>query len=82
MNLGQPFKPVDQLMAVLSPYSISAIPQALQWLMTDKDSEIIDFYPLEFKVDTVGKRYSWMGEVLLPFIEEDRLLKCVRKYED
>ena len=69
-------------MAVLSPYSISAIPESLKRLMVDSDSEIIDFYPLDFEVDTKGKRFSWMGEVLLPFIEEERLLNCVRKYED
>lgn len=50
--------------------------------MTDQNSEIIDFYPLDFRVDVKGKRFIWMGEVLLPFIEEDRLLKCVRGNQD
>lgn len=81
-NYGVPFRPIDQLMAVLSPYSISAIPESLKRLMIDPNSEIIDFYPLDFEVDTKGKRFSWMGEVLLPFIEENRLLTSIRKYED
>jgi len=69
-------------MAVLSPYSIAAIPGCLKKFMTDPDSEIIDFYPLDFKVDIKGKRFAWMGEVLLPFIEIDRLLGCIRSNED
>eukprot|EP01017_Pseudomicrothorax_dubius_P006717 TRINITY_DN11976_c0_g1_i2.p1 TRINITY_DN11976_c0_g1~~TRINITY_DN11976_c0_g1_i2.p1 ORF type:complete len:285 (-),score=59.02 TRINITY_DN11976_c0_g1_i2:158-964(-) len=43
-------------------------------------SEIIDFYPSDFAVDTKGKRYEWMGEVLLPFIEEERLLTNIQKH--
>ena len=67
-------------MAVLSPYSISAIPPTLQFLMTDVDSEIIDFYPMEFAVDTKGKRFAWMGEVILPFIDQSRLLHVINAH--
>lgn len=79
MNMGKPFRPIDQLMAVLSPYSISAIPESLKPLMSEPSSEIIDFYPLDFKVDVKGKRFAWMGEVILPFINEARLLSAIGK---
>ena len=46
--------------------------------MTNDDSEIIDFYPRDFFVDLKGKRYAWLGEVILPFIEEERLIKAGR----
>lgn len=49
--------------------------------MLDTNSEIIDFYPDEFVVDTKNKKFAWMGEVLLPFIEEERLIKAITKYE-
>jgi 5'-3' exoribonuclease 2 len=45
----------------------------MKHLMMDIESPIIDFYPLDFHVDTIGKRYQWMGEVILPFIDQDRL---------
>ena len=46
--------------------------------MTNDDSEIIDFYPRDFFVDLKGKRSAWLGEVILPFIEEERLIKAGR----
>lgn len=46
----------------------------LQWLMTDANSPIADFYPTQFRVDMEGKRNDWEGVVLVPFIEEARLL--------
>lgn len=49
--------------------------------MLDPTSEIIDFYPEDFIVDIKGKKFAWMGEVLLPFIEEERLMKAITKYE-
>lgn len=64
-------------MAVLPPYSSHALPEAYRDLMFNTDSEIIDFYPDTFKVDLVGKRHAWLGEVLLPMIDEIRLKKAL-----
>lgn len=47
--------------------------------MMDPQSEIIDFYPLDFEVDTKGKRFAWLGEVLLPIINPDRLKAATNK---
>ena len=44
--------------------------------MINDSSEIIDYYPKDFFVDLRGKKYAWLGEVILPFIEEDRLIKA------
>lgn len=46
----------------------------LQWLMTDANSPIHDFYPTDFRVDLEGKRNDWEGVVLIPFIDQARLL--------
>jgi 5'-3' exoribonuclease 2 len=45
----------------------------------DEDSEIIDFYPSEVKLDINGKRYAWEGVNLLPFIDRSRLLKAIKE---
>jgi 5'-3' exonuclease len=42
--------------------------------MTDAGSPIADFYPASFAIDMEGKRAEWEGVVLIPFIDEARLL--------
>ncbi|CAG8544920.1 10050_t:CDS:10 [Acaulospora colombiana] len=76
-DLGEPFKPFEQLMGVLPAESKDHLPEPFWRLMTHEDSEIIDFYPSNFRIDLNGKKYDWQGVALLPFIEEFRLLKAV-----
>ena len=76
-ELSTPFNPVEQLMAVLPSDSAHAIPKEARWLMLDHESPIIDFYPKDVPVDPNGKAMPWLWVVLLPFIEEDRLLSAL-----
>jgi 5'-3' exoribonuclease 2 len=71
---GKPFRPYEQLMGVLPASSNHAIPPAFHPLMTDEESDIVDFYPEEFELDANGKKQTWKAVVLLPFIDEKRLL--------
>ncbi len=80
-ELGEPFKPVEQLMAVFPADSSHAIPKSIRWLMSDRESPIIDFYPTEIACDPNGKAMPWLWVVLLPFIDEQRLLDAVRPSE-
>lgn len=79
--MGHPFKPFDQLMAVLPSQSSHCLPSVLAQLMKDPNSPIIDFYPTEFKEDPDGKRYRWQWVVLLPFIDQQRLIDTIQPLE-
>jgi len=48
-----------------------------QSLMVDEGSPIIDFYPSSFEIDMNGKKMTWQGVALLPFIDEERLLNAM-----
>ena len=76
-ELNEPFKPVEQLLAVLPDDSSHAVPKETRWLMGDPESPIIDFYPTDVPCDPNGKAMPWLWVVLLPFIDEDRLMAAL-----
>ncbi|XP_060069308.1 5'-3' exoribonuclease 1-like [Ylistrum balloti] len=78
---SKPFLPFQQLMAVLPSNSKDLLPQAYWSLMLMDNSEIIDFYPVNFETDLNGKLQDWEAVVLIPFIDEKRLLTAMEKVE-
>ncbi|KAF1899356.1 hypothetical protein Lal_00019484 [Lupinus albus] len=76
---GKPFLPFDQLLSVLPPSSAHALPSAYSQLMLSEESNILDFYPLDFEFDTEGKQFMWQCICKLPFIDEARLLAETRE---
>lgn len=77
LELSEPFKPIEQLLAVLPEDSCHAVPKGARWLMGDRESPIIDFYPTDVPCDPNGKAMPWLWVVLLPFIDEERLLAAL-----
>lgn len=77
---SKPFNPLEQLMGVFPAASSSHVPKPWANLMSDPDSEIIDFYPEDFKIDLNGKKFAWQGVALLPFVDERRLIRAVKPY--
>ncbi|KAK2070903.1 hypothetical protein P8C59_005364 [Phyllachora maydis] len=74
---GRISRPFEQLMSVLPAASRHAIPEVFHDLMTNEESDIIDFYPEDFVVDLNGKKMAWQGIALLPFIDMPRLLTAM-----
>jgi len=80
--MGEPASPFEQLLGVFPKQSAHAIPPCYRYLLSDPKSEIIDFYPTNFHIDVNGARYEWMGVVLLPFIERDRLVQAMHRADN
>jgi 5'-3' exoribonuclease 1 len=78
-EVGTPILPFQQLMSCLPPGSAQLVPKPYQFLMTNPDSPILEFYPVDFEVDMNGKKNPWEGVNLLPFIEINRLLDAIEK---
>lgn len=74
---GKPFLPFQQLLSVLPTASKDHLPSAYHKLMMDPDSPVVDYYPENFETDLNGKQQSWEAVVLIPFIEEKRLLNAM-----
>lgn len=69
-ELGQPFRPFEQLLAVLPAASRELLPTCYQELMTSEDSPLKKYYPEEFRKDLNGKKQDWEAVVLIPFIDQ------------
>ncbi|CAD6589675.1 MAG: hypothetical protein ASARMPREDX12_003926 [Alectoria sarmentosa] len=80
-QLGQPFRPYQQLMGVLPDRSKTIVPTPYHDLMTNTNSPIIDFYPRDFELDMNGKKMEWEAVVKIPFIDERRLLPAMKTKE-
>ncbi|XP_021920765.1 5'-3' exoribonuclease 1 isoform X2 [Zootermopsis nevadensis] len=81
-DMGKPFLPFQQLLAVLPTASKTLLPVPYQQLMSEKESPIFHFYPSEFKTDLNGKKQEWEAVVLIPFIDEESLLEAMAPCED
>ncbi|XP_055845347.1 5'-3' exoribonuclease 1 [Episyrphus balteatus] len=80
-EMGKPFLPFEQLLAVLPAASRTLLPKAYQDLFISPESEILHFYPTDFETDLNGKKNEWEALVLIPFIDEKLLLDAMKKCE-
>ena len=80
-EMGEPFKPFEQLLAVLPAASKDLLPKTFESLVSNPNSQLIDYYPEDFETDQNEKQQAWEAVVLIPFIDEKRLLKAVRSLE-
>lgn len=78
-EMGKPFLPFEQLMSVLPARSRKLLPSVYHSLMTDPQSNIIDFYPDDCDIDMNGKKNSWEAVVLLSFVDPERLFKAMKE---
>ncbi|XP_052894626.1 5'-3' exoribonuclease 1 [Anopheles moucheti] len=74
---ARPFLPFQQLLSVLPAASRQHLPSAYHDLMINANSPVYDFYPTDFRTDLNGKQQAWEAVVLIPFIDEKRLLKAM-----
>ena len=72
-ELSEPFRPIEQLLAVFPANSVKALPEPCHWLMTDPSSPIYDLYDSDIPIDPNGKHLPWLWILLLPFVDERRI---------
>ena len=76
---SEPFRPVEQLLAVLPSESVAALPRACRPLMIDPESPIIDLYGSDAPIDPNGKHLPWLWILLLPFVDEKRIVSAFQQ---
>ena len=81
-NFGKdkPIKPLVQLTAVLPPGSSNILPKEIATLTTEL-SLIIDMFPINFKLDYVGKRWLWECTPILPYLDINRISNAIKELD-
>ena len=73
------YTPFIQLMIVLPSLSYKLLPSPYQSLMISSKSPIIDCYPTNVELDTVGKFLTWQCPPKLADVDERRIITCLDK---
>ena len=76
---GTPNKPFNQLICVLPPSSSNLLPRGYQYLMTNSQSNIVQFYPKKFEYDYLFKRYFWQCIPKLPLLDDKKIKREIEK---
>ena len=76
---GTPYKPFHQLLMVLPADSSHLLPRSYQKLMIESNSPLIEYYPIDFKLDTLYKRYFWECVPILPNISFIKIRDATRR---
>ena len=75
---SRPFKPYEQLLMVLPSQSRDLLPKSYQSLMVDPMSDIIEYYPKEYEIETTNKYYLWECQPILPYIISDTIREAIK----
>jgi 5'-3' exonuclease len=69
---------IAQLLVVLPPQSILLIPEKYRYLMNDLErSDIIDLYPIGYKLEYYYKQRDWEHKPKLPHVEFSRIERAL-----
>ncbi|BHF73579.1 hypothetical protein SprV_0401666000 [Sparganum proliferum] len=74
---SKPMLPFEQQMFIMPPSSASIVPEPYRWLLSSHDTPVSEFFPSDFRTDLNGKIASWEAVVLIPFIDEERMLTAL-----
>jgi len=76
---SKPFKPFEQLLMVLPNNSKDLLPPRLGNLMIDINSDIIQYYPNDYRIETTNNYYLWECQPKLPYVISEDIRKIVRE---
>ena len=72
----KPYSHIVQLLAIFPKKSINLIPKEYRKLII---TDLMEYYPESFEIDTYYKRYMWQCEPILPLINFEKINKLVKK---
>jgi len=74
---SSPYKPLNQLLAILPLESSNLLPDVYSKVMNDEKFE--KYYPKEFEIDKLYHKYTWECKPIIEKIEKNKLLETVKQ---
>ena len=79
LDRSEPYTPLQQLFMILPPQYANLLPKGYEKLMTDISSPLLQYFPIDFKLDVMlGQKFIY-SEPLLPEIDDEEVLKELEK---
>jgi 5'-3' exoribonuclease 4 len=75
---SKPFRPFEQLLMVLPQQSKDLLPPKLGNQMINISSDIIQYYPIEYDIETTNNYYLWECHPKLPYVISEDIKEIVR----
>ena len=75
---NEPVSQTVQLLSIFPSRSAELIDKKYRELMTSLDSPILYMYPLNYKIDTLFKRYNWLCQPILPKIDITKIEDIIK----
>ena len=75
---NKPVKPFQQLLMVLPKQSRKLLPYKYQLLMTEINSDIIEYYPDNYEINCINKYYLWECNPNLPFVITNNIIETTK----
>ncbi|KAL5970271.1 5'-3 exoribonuclease 1, partial [Taenia solium] len=73
----KPMLPFEQQMFIMPAMSANIVPQPYRCLLAPSGSPVSEFFPEDFETDINGKLAGWEAVVLIPFIDEAKMLAAM-----
>lgn len=74
---SKPVTPIVQLLSILPPESKDLVPKKYQTIFTYSNIDYL--YPKEYKLDILFKRYYWMCQPILPYLDIKKVIQEVKE---
>lgn len=73
-----PPRPCVQLLAIIPPKHKNILPKNYQHLLTDIKSELIEYYPIDIKLDMINKTALWKCIPLIPDVNINKIMSVTK----
>ena len=74
-HASQPYTPVQQLLIVLPPSSNTLLPEKYRHIVTDIESPLIEYYPIDFELIKYHKKKIWECIPNIPDYNDTKLVE-------